>query len=613
MPSYKIYEEIKEIKKNYESGEGLEKIDGLKRSQYKVIKMCEFYSDSKYMGTYIGNKKTIGNGSIDIPFYNVVNFRVSLAKTATDLDVSDMQIVADKEEFQVQSMLLNHECYEWMKEAEFSKTLNQMGTTRPKYGGYLIKKIYDAEDKMTIGIVKWTNVVTDENDILGGPILETHHMSPVALRKKAESWNKEEVIDALKMYKGMSDKSGVIDVIEVTGEFPKELYNEANSKDSSEDDEYDYSLQRYFIANLGGKDFMLYSEELEGSLTDYYEYLSWEDNGYGLGRGVIEDSEESQVWTNDAVINEFIAMTLAGRVGIKTTSRKVSGNVLEHDHGKIYEMEDGKDMNSFNLAPSALGHYQTQIDKWNEQANNVASSYNAMTGEQPTSGTPYSQTVLLNQVASKPFDYKREEWGIHLTKVFTKWVIPYLITKLKKEHILVSDFSDDELEMIDRSFANKTANELLKEELLKGNVVSPMDQEVRKLAYLDHIKKNGKKRYIEIPEGYFDDIECKVTVLTTGEQKNKAVILSSLSNIMETVIKSFNPNTGTFGVLEDPTLSKIFKTIVELSGTGISPVSIGKGNKSFAPIPMTSSQTPQSTPAMPTGAGAPQASPALTA
>ncbi len=606
MQNYKIFQEIDDLKSAYEQ-DSLEKISGLTRSQYQVIRMCEFYTDSKYLGSYIGNKKTIGRGSIDVPFYNIVNYRVALAKTATDLDIKDIQIVSDNPEHQVESMLLNREAYEWMKTSEFSVTLNQMGTNRPKYGGYLVKKCYE-DGELKIDVVRWTNVITDQNKILGGPIVETHHMSPVEVNSKKDIWDNTK--EVLKAFKG--SKETCIDIFEVTGEFPLSIYNNAEDLEGREDDEYTYSLQRYFVAKVGAKNFLLSCEELDGEMKDYYAYLSWEENGYGLGRGVIEDSEEAQVWTNDAVINEAIAMTLAGRVGLKTTSKKLGNNILEHDHGKIYELEEGKDINSFNLAPSALGQYQNQINKWNAQADNVSSSYNALTGEQPPSGTPYSQTVLLNQVASKPFDYKREEWGIHITWIFDNWVIPYLTKKISKEHILVSEFSDAELEMIDESFANKNANDVIAESLLNGQPFTGETQQGLIQEYQKHIKKQGKRRFIEVPKDYFKDIETKVTVLTTGEQKNKAVILSSMSNILETVIKSYNPQTGQFGVLEDPTLSRIFNQIVELSGTGISPVSIGKGNRPNPTAPTTNSQVPQSTPATPTGAGAPSPmSPAL--
>ena len=573
---YKIFGEVAEIKTNYETS-SLEKVSGLRRSQYETIKMCEYYSDSRYLGANNNQGSNINGQGRPVPFYNIVNYRVALAKTATDLDIKDIQIVSDNPEHQVHSMLLNREAYEWMKDSNFSLTLNKMGYTRPKYGGYLIKKCFNDEGELDIQVVKWTNVITDQNDILGGAIIETHHMSPVEINSKQDVW--DNTIDVLKAFKKIkaADRPTSIDVYEVTGEFPKCILKDAKGEEESDEDEYLYSLQRYFIADLDGEQFLLSSEELKGEMTDYYEYLTWEDNGYGLGRGVIEDSEEAQVWTNDAIINESIAMALAGRIGIKTTSKKLGNNILEHDHGKIYELEPNTDINSFNLAPSALGQYQNQIEKWRSQADNVTSSFNAVTGETPPSGTPYSQTALLNQVATKPFDYKREEWGIHLTKVFTEWVIPYLVKKIKKEHILVSEFSDTELEMIDEAFVNMNSNNDIKEAILRGETPTPEDQPAVMAKYEKHIKKQGKKRFIEVPDDFFKDVEAKVTVITTGEQKNKAVILQSLSSIMATVIQSFNPTTGEFGVLKDPTLSKIFNQILELSNAGLSPVSIGKG------------------------------------
>lgn len=574
--SYKIYQELDEIISTYEGGSS-ETISGLYRSPFQIIKMCEYYSNSRYMqanaiGVY--NKDPIGR---DMPFYNIVNFRVALAKTATDLDIKDIQIISDNPKHSVHSMLLNRSAYEWMKSDHFGRTLNKMGATRPKYGGYIVKKSME-NGKLNIDVVDWNKIATDLTDIMGGAIVEYHNMSPVDLKRKDGSW--DNIQDVLVAYKGAKnkEKTNKIQVFEVTGEFAKSLFNDFNDLPDKADDEFEYSLQKYFIAEVGGKKYPLYSEELSGEMEDYYQYLSWEGQSLDLGRGVIEDSEEAQVWTNDAVVNEKNAMDLAGRVGIKTNSRKLGSNILEHDHGKIYELGINEDINAFNLAPSALGNYQNQIEKWKVQANDATSSYNSQTGEQPPAGTPYSQTALLNQMGSKPFDYKREEWGIHLTELFEAWVIPYLIKKLRKPHTLVSNaFTDVELEMIDESIANVTVNKSLLDMVMNDQEISPELQQSMTLGAKESLKKQGKKRYIELPENYFNDIEAKVTVITTGEQKNKAVILQSLSTILTTVISSFNPNTGTFGVLEDPTLKKIFDEIVELSGTGISPVSLGKG------------------------------------
>jgi hypothetical protein len=592
---YKIFEELDEIETNY-YGKKLEKIDGLQRSQYEVIKMCEYYSDSKYLEANKGNR--LGGDGRPVPFQNIVNYRVALAKTATDLDIKDIQIVSDNPDHQVHSMLLNREAYEWMKESGFSGTLNKMGLTRPKYGGYLLKKT-EEDKELKIDIVPWTKVMTDQMDILGGTIVEKHHMTPVSLMKKKDVW--DNVKEVLQQYKKVeaADRDMDITVYEVTGELSNTVYNSANGLENSDEDEYTFSLQHYFVAELDEQKFLLFSEKLSGEMGDYYEYLAWEDNGYGLGRGVIEDSEEAQVWTNDAVINESIAMALAGRVGIKTNSKKIGNNILDHDHGKIYELEDNKEMSAFNLAPSALGQYQNIIDRWNQQADNVTSSYDAATGEQPPSGTPYSQTALLNAVATKPFDYKREEWGIHLTKIFEGWVIPYLTKKIRREHILVSEFSDQELEMIDESFAVNNANQELVEDTIKalsGQGADPTadSYELKVDKWKERVRKSGKKRFIEVPEDYFKGVVPKVTVLVTGEQLNKAVILTSISQLMGTVIQSFNPQTGTFGVLEDPTLSKLFNQALELSQSGISPVSLGKGQR--APLAQAPAAVPPPVP-----------------
>jgi hypothetical protein len=582
--TYKIFSEFDEIKSSYESS-SLEKVSGLRRSQSKVIKMCEYYSDSQY----------VDPKPRESPFYNIVNYRVALAKTATDLDIKDIQIVADNPKYQVHSMLLNREGYEWMKKAEFSRTLNQMGFNRPKYGGYLLKKT-EKDGELHIDVVRWTNVFTDQNDILGGAIVECHHMSPVEIKRKDDIW--DNVIDVLKAHKSIKAKERPtnIDVYEITGEFPVSIFKDSQGEEATDADKYTYSLQNYYVAIVDGKKYLMFADEIKGKITDKYEYLSWEDNGFGLGRGVIEDSEEAQVWTNEAVINESIAMRLAGRVGIKTNSKKLGNNILEHDHGKIYELGKDEDMNSFSLAPAALGNYQNQIEKWRAQADNVTSSFNAITGEQPPSGTPYSQTALLNQVATKPFDYKREEWGIHLTKIWDKWVIPYLIKKLKKEHILVSEFESEELEAINESFAIYSSNNDLKKQILAGELPTPQDQNEMIEGYKAGMIKKGKKKYIKIPNNYFDDIECKVTVITTGEQRNKAVILQSLSEIAKFVISTFNPTTGEFGALADPTLSKLFNSMLEIAGTGISPVSIGAGAKPTKQVPQAQMSAPTPSP-----------------
>jgi hypothetical protein len=568
----KIFQTLSEIQTNYTTPVNI--IDGLTFNQRRILRMCEFYSNSRYIGDNTSGLYNLGrleDGNRDalnreIPFYNIVNYRVTLAKVATDLDIKDVRITSDDPKSNVKAMLLQHEAYEWMKAADFGLFLNRMGYTRPKYGGVLVKKSMEREegkDELKVDVVEWKNVVTDQIDIERGNIVECHYMTPVDLMEKDGVW--DNVREAVKYMTTSKKKYDRLEVYEVHGQFPKSVLNDALGEEDKEDDEYTYSKQRYFLGKAGEKEFIFLAEEFK---DEVYKYLAWEEmSGRGLGRGVIEDSEQAQIWTNDSVQNERDAMELAGKVGVATTSKKLAGSILEHDNGRIYELEPNETLAPISFAPSALGEFQNQINRWTQQADNATSAYDANTGEQPPSGTPYSTTALLNQVASKPFDYRREEAGIFLSEIFEDWVIPYLIKKIKKEHILVSNYSKEELDIIDTDFATSEANNAVKESYMSGVPVyqESMDATIEKIKQ-DLITKQNNKRYIPIPDNYFDNINSKVTVITTNEQRDKAATLTSLSEIMKTIIGSMNPQTGEFMALKDPVLSKIFSQIITLSG-----------------------------------------------
>ena len=570
-----IHEEIQRVIDRYD--QPISVMEGLTFSQKHQIKVAEFYSNSKYLG---GDTDELGRIK---PFYNIVNFRVTLAKVATDMDVKDVNIVADHPNFTTKSMLLNAEAYEWMKEKNFSLFLNKLGYKRAKYGGVLVKKI-ERDGELELDVVDWRNVYTDQVDILGNPIVECHYMTPKELKKKRDVWEGvddllEEVERKNLATKRKDEKIYRIEVYEVHGEFPKSALKQFNGEAVKDGDDYEYENQVYYVANLNQKEFNLFGDT-EKELP--YDYLAWEElEGRALGRGVIEDSEQAQVWMNHAVINENNVMDLAGKSVSWTNSKKVGQNILEVDNGKIFELEEGASINPLNLTPAAIGQFQAQINRWRDQVDNATSAYDATTGEQPPSGTPYSQTVFLSQVASRPYDYRIEEQGIFLDRLFRKWIIPHLKKRLYKKHILVSDFSEDELKVIDQSFVKFTNKNFIDKILAQpfdAEVPTAEDYTATLEGLVSSVKGFGAKRYIEIPEGYFDDIKAKVTIMTTNEQRNKGVMLQSLSSVLQTVIASYDPNTQRFAVLENPKLSKIFSMILEMTGIpGLSPASLGIG------------------------------------
>ena len=545
---------------------------GLTFNAYQTIKKILFYTESKYES---GQKDRRGKLK---PFFNIVNFRVNVATRATDLDTKDIQIVADEPQFMPMSFLLQKEVYNWMKDVNFAKTLNEMGQTRAKFGGVLVKRCLEQEEgeeeELELEVVDWRNVIVDPSNP-DDMVIEKHYLNENELAEKDGVW--EGVRDAIDVVRKSPEKK--LEVFEVTAELPEAYAPEGG-------DEYTYRVQKFVMYNKArsGKSTILYHEFLD---EFPYKYLAWENINGRLGRGIVEDGFEAQQWTNDAVIKEKEAMELGSKVIFKSTDPTIQNNILsEVENGQIIKIAQGSDLAIANTITNNLPEFRQLIQSWDSQLEKTTSTFNAVTGETMPSGTAYRTTAILNQEATSMFDYRREEMGIFLVEIFTDWIIPYLLKKFNKAHILAAEFTPEELKAIDDSFSNYEANQKMKESILSGKPVYAEDYAKLVQETKDLLNKSKDKRFLDIPKGQYKNWKPKVTILTTGEQKNKAVILESLNNVLMTAAKA--PQ-----VLTDPTLSKVFAKILEVSGSGISPISLGMGQT------MTQSTDPAPAPTMP--------------
>jgi len=559
----KLITELKQIDSDHEAGT-LEIVGGLQFSQYKTLRMVEFYSSSKFLN---GQKD---RSNREKPFYNIVNTMVDTAVVATDIDTKDVRVDADHENSYDKSFLFNHEIQQWMKESDFARVLNEMGETRARYGGVLIKKFQGGGEGMEIGVVEWKNVVTDPVDIMQGVIIEKHYMTPSELRAKSDTW--ENIDEALDLYsrKGYNRVDERIEVWEAHGNFPEGYLSD--EADTSDDDTFSNQVHFYVVKNAKAVH-LYWAEEKEKP----YKYLPWKKvAGRALGRGVVEEGEESQVWTNDSIQKEQGAMELSGKVILKTNSKKVGNNVMtDLDNGSIVVLEDNKDLNVLNLLNGALPQFQNLVDKWWSQYERATSSYDAVRGETPPSGQPYRLQALVSQSGSSHFDYRREEWGIFLKEVFYDWVFPYIQKKLTKQHILASDFTPEELLKIDDSFASYEANKYALDRIFSGDVVTQDEYEAVKEQYKTFINdKNGRRRFLDVPTGYYKDMKSKLTVDVTGEQKNKMATMETLSNLLQQMIPMVQ-----MGIATPEDVKMLLNKIAEISGAGLSPLSLSKGGQ----------------------------------
>lgn len=567
MTDYKIKSYLDDIIESY--NEPIQRIDGLTRNPKDIIRTVEFYSLDQFLS---GDKDALGR---EKPFINHGNSRVRVAKTATDIDVKDIKYEPDTLEYSVEAMLINHELYKYLKESNFSLTLNEMGLTRPKYGGVLVKKC-EGDEGLEIEVVDWVNVDFNPSCIEDSVIIETHYMEPSEVIKKASVWNGyDDVMEAVKAHaKANKNKPKAMEIKEVTGEFS---YSFDPDLEVNEKNDMKFKTMCFYIAIVNNKKYLLYKEDLKDD--EYkYKYLAWEKVGDGLGRGVWEEGFQSQVWINDQYIQMKNALDLAGKVFTKGSVKGLGNAIVGVDNGHHFELKPNETMDAFQLSTAALPQFENLITQFSNEYNRISSTYDANTGEQPPSGTPLGQTQILNQVANSPFQYQQEVWGIWLNEILNDWILPEVKKRILKDHNLVSDFSDEELDIIDKDIVANHTNNVVIDKILQGQVIQDGEQQaIAGQVKSELMTRHGKKREIKIPKGYLD-IEGKITANITGELKNKGAILQSLDSVFKTVVSSFNPNTGQYAALQDPTLKRVFAQIVEMSGIPFSSAQLSTGS-----------------------------------
>lgn len=583
---------LENIKSNYEKT--IDLVDGLSFSQKEQIRTIEFYNNSKYLG---GQKDELGR---EKPFFQILNAICDVENTAKDLDTKDINITSDDGNHYLESWLLSKDIQVWMKEVNFAKTLNDMRDMHTRYGSLLVKKVEkkdeNGEKQLYLELPEWKNTITDQVNITQGAIIETHWMTPVEISKMTE-WDQEAIRKILEKCKGTSKR---IPIYEVRGEFSKATFKDCDGEKYTPKDERTFSYQLYYIAGNP-------VESGEASNIEAFLPLYWEDDtervykylarkpkaGRAFGVGVMEEGEEAQVWTNDAVLKQHRAMEYTTKVVGQSASKKLKGRNLltETDDGTILEHEDGKPITPLNLLPSGgLTQYQNLITQWYGQLEKTTSAYSAQRGDTPPSGTPFRLQATVLQQSSSVFKTLQQEFGIFLTEIFEDWVMPYLATKLTREHILAYEFSPEELKDIDKNFSTRKANEKAVEAILSGKIVTPEDYDAWLNVADEFIKGTKGQRFIRIPKNFYKNLEAKVTINITGEQRNKAATLESLNNILITYAS--NPNLS-----QDPVASQLLARIIELSGAGISPVAItsaiNEKNKTMQQMAQMQPQQPQ--------------------
>lgn len=145
--------------------------------------------------------------------------------------------------------------------------------------------------------------------------------------------------------------------------------------------------------------------------------------------------------------------------------------------------------------------------------------------------------------------------------------MPHITKKINKAHILASEFSAQELSEIDKAFSVYNVNDIVKKNLLNGKVTTQEEYDEMILAITELQRVNGKRRFLDIPEGYFKDFKPKVYLNVTGENKDKKAMQANIFAILGQI--QANPS-----ILQDPNLLQLFNQLLDLTGVNFYPIPV---------------------------------------
>jgi hypothetical protein len=207
--------------------------------------------------------------------------------------------------------------------------------------------------------------------------IDKNYLSPLEIKAKRGVWDEtygdgakqESAIDAvLRTHKSAykSEKGeNRIEVLDIEGQFEKRnVYPDEYQDDDEAGDEI--GLYNLIVAVVKNKKICLYKTELTESRYKHKARKTVEERD--LGMGVSEEVLETQIWTNEAVIDEHEALSIAGKVVTKSNKKNLP-SALELVNGENIEL----DANEF-FDVSSYGHkpYQTTPVSWTTGSSTIS-------------------------------------------------------------------------------------------------------------------------------------------------------------------------------------------------------------------------------------------------
>ena len=494
-------------------------------SQYETLNLIDLYYNSKFE---TGPMDSEGQRKL---FLNICAFRADVASKMIDLDTKDFVFIPDEESSKWLSYFISKEFKDWARQNYFGELINDFVERYPKYGTVVSKKV----GKKIIN-VPLRNLVNqqDAKDLKTAThVIEVHEKMTLDEMQEYPDWDTE----GLEMEYGDTKT-----VYERYGRVPAKWF-EKQTGQKAKGETVDCVTICTLVEKKGKKDTeytgtVLFCEEMKDRP---YQEAHWKrQDGRWMGIGEIENLFENQISRNMIANLRRRALLWSSKKVFQSPDDTVSKNLIRDvKDGDVLRIMPNGNITQVDMASREVGEFQSAEQVWEDNSNQKSFTYDAATGENPPSGTPFRLQVMVNNAVASHFNFKREKLGLFLKRIITKDVYDIFKRENSKAHTITIFGTEEGMTDLRKIASTMELNKRIKDWALSDDRTMPNFDAWKQAIELSYQEKSHL--FVEIPDSAYDNAKHHIELTITGEEINTEAEIATLTTIYQSMIQSGDP------------------------------------------------------------------------
>lgn len=521
----------------------------------KTLRKIDLYYNGKFQS---GDTDSTGFKKY---FYNISKPACDIATKFVDLDTKNIIVNSEHPGDELKVWVMQRDLRQWLKNQKVGELLNEIAFDYPKYGTVVIKKGKNNEWKK-VNLVNLRMDTTAPCLQESGFVYELLRMTRRELREMQE-WD-QEVIEQL-LARCNDTHLLIYACYDYNPDKGKQWLYSVRAEFLTADGQGGARTPESMINNQSSylPGYILYEEEVDEMP---YRELHWEKiPGRWLGQGFVEYLFDNQVRTNEVVNVRAKGLYFTSLKIYQTRDEIVQRNLLtDAENGDIIRVQS--EITPVSVEERNLSYFSEEENRWDKNTQDKTFSYDIVRGDTMPSGTTLGATQIAAGMVASYFELKRENFGLFFKDVVLEDVIPQFVKQSKKEHLVKFLNSDTEIDRLYEAITEAEVRRQVLDYAMRNGVIPDRAVIEQERANLAQKVRKVKDYFLNVLEGFYQDVKYSIDVLITNEQLDTGARAQTLQVLMQMI--AANP-----AIIQDPTLRVVLFKLLEL--TGLSPVDLG--------------------------------------